>query len=71
VTSAQHGAKAHGAVQMQQPYTLGCMQPVPGEREHVDGGLVEVDGHLAHGLDRVGVEDDACGAGPLGRLLHR
>jgi len=56
---------------MQQPYTLGCMQPVPGEREHVDGGLVEVDGHLAHGLDRVGVEDDACGAGPLGRLLHR
>jgi hypothetical protein len=44
------------------------MEFVAREHEHVHGELGEVDGHLAHGLDRVGVEQHAPGLAQGGDL---
>ena len=45
------------------------MELVAGQGEHVHGDLGQVDGDLAHGLDRVRVKEDAFFLGDGGQLL--
>ena len=47
------------AADVQRADTLGAVDLVAGEREHVDVVLLHVDRDLADGLDGVGVEEDA------------
>ena len=47
------------------------MELVPGQGQHVDGAVLEVDGQLAHRLHRVRVEHDPGGLGQHGHVLHR
>ena len=49
---------------------LGAVDLVAGEREHVDVVGHHVDGDLAHGLDGVGVEDDALLVAELADLAN-
>ena len=59
MAAAQQRAEARAAAQIQHADAFRRVQLVAGQREHVDLGVLQVDGHLADGLHRVGVEQDA------------
>ena len=63
VAADQEGGELGALAHVEGPHALGGVQFVAGERQHVDGVLPQVDGDLAHGLHRVGVEQDALVAG--------
>ena len=50
---------------------LGGMELVPGQGEHIYLRAGQVNGNLAHCLNRVGVKDDPVCAGHFGQLLDR
>ena len=71
VSAVQEGDEGRALADVEDADALGGMELVAGDGEKVDAGVLQVDGDLAHGLDRVGVEEDAPLPGHGGHLLHR
>jgi hypothetical protein len=69
MATAQQRTKAGIAAHIEHADAFRRVQLVAGKREHVDLGVLEVDGHLADGLDGVGVEEDALLVRHFGHLL--
>ena len=63
--------KLHATAHVQKPDALGPVNLVGGRRQHIDAQLVHVDGLVAEGLHRVGVEDDVRFVGSLRQLANR
>ena len=71
LTAIEEVLKLHAAAHIQKADALGAVDLVGRRRQHVDAQLVHVDGLMAEGLHRVGVEDDARLVGGRRQLANR
>ncbi len=66
----QQRTKARAAAQIQHADTLWRVQLVARDGKHVDFGVLQVDGNLAHRLHGIGVEQHTFGMCHFGHFLH-
>ena len=71
MAAVQKGHEGRAPADEEKAHALGRMQLVARAGEKVDGRIVQAHGHLAGGLDRVGMEENAALPGHHRHLFHR
>ena len=71
MAAVQKGHEGRVSANKKKTHALGRMQLVARAGEKVDGRIVQTHGHLAGGLDRIGMEENAALPGHHRHLFHR